>query len=318
MASYYPRNSRSCGICYSKRGQFFADKFGLYVLQAGIIYFCSCWGSIAGWRDGADCLCCVFIDPCCALFAILCCKWQKEGKPMKEFVNYAHRGASEYAPENTLLSFYLGLTMGANGIETDIHVTKDGVAVLFHDDTLERVTGVSGCVEDYTFCQLQCIYVKKNALYDRIPSFEDFLQHFAFRKLTFAIELKQSDVVKETADLIRRYGIEKKTVVTSFKYEELLKMRRYAPELETGYLTADVTDTVLQDMKEQGITELCPKADSITPACVDYWHSLGFRVRAWGVADENLMKNAYDSGVDGMTVNFPDKLAAYMKEKSNG
>ena len=51
-------------------------------------------------------------------------------------INYAHRGASEYAPENTMSSFYLGLTMKANGIETDVQKTKDGKLVLFHDDTL--------------------------------------------------------------------------------------------------------------------------------------------------------------------------------------
>lgn len=59
-------------------------------------------------------------------------------------INYAHRGASEYAPENTLSSFYLGLLQGANGIETDVQRTKDGVLVLFHDPTIDRVTNGNG------------------------------------------------------------------------------------------------------------------------------------------------------------------------------
>lgn len=234
----------------------------------------------------------------------------------KKFVNYAHRGASHYAPENTMMSFYLGMQMGANGIETDVHRSKDGVVMLFHDDTLTRVTGQSGAISDYTLAELKQFQVNKGELFDKIPSFEDFLQHFAFRDITFAIELKQSDVVKETADLIYQYGIENKTVVTSFKYEEILKMRRYAPGLETGYLTSEVTEELLADMKAQRITELCPKADLLTAEKVAYWHSLGFRVRAWGVTDEDIMKQAYDCGVDGMTVNFPDKLCAYIKEKT--
>ena len=231
-----------------------------------------------------------------------------------EFVNYAHRGASQYAPENTMMSFYLGLHMGANGIETDIHKTKDGVLMLFHDDTLERVTGQNGSICDYTLAEIQQFLVYKNNLMDKIPTFEDFLQHFAFRDIVFAIELKQSDVYRETADLIYQYGIQHKTVITSFKYEEILKMRQYAPELETGYLTSSVTEELLTDMKNKGITELCPKADLLTEENVAYWHSLGFRVRAWGVANEEIMKKAFDCGVDGMTVNFPDKLTAYMKE----
>ena len=71
------------------------------------------------------------------------------------FVNYAHRGASEYAPENTLLSFYTGVYMGANGIETDVQMTRDGVLVLFHDDTILRLTGAEGSVADYTLEELR-------------------------------------------------------------------------------------------------------------------------------------------------------------------
>ena len=66
------------------------------------------------------------------------------------FVNYAHRGASEYTPENTLLAFYTGVYMGANGIETDVQMTKDGILVLFHDDTILRLTGAPGSIRDYT------------------------------------------------------------------------------------------------------------------------------------------------------------------------
>ena len=73
----------------------------------------------------------------------------------KKFVNYAHRGASHYAPENTLMSFYLGMQMGANGIETDVHRTKDGVVVLFHDDTITRLTGKEGAIADYTLEELR-------------------------------------------------------------------------------------------------------------------------------------------------------------------
>ena len=75
------------------------------------------------------------------------------------FVVYAHRGASEYAPENTMSSFYLGLHMGANGIETDVRRTKDGTLVLFHDATLDRVCGVSGELTDYTYEELTKISV---------------------------------------------------------------------------------------------------------------------------------------------------------------
>ena len=78
-------------------------------------------------------------------------------------INYAHRGACEYAPENTLSSFYLGLLQGANGIETDVQLTKDGELVLFHDDTLDRVSDGTGRLCDYTLAQLRKIKIFGNS-----------------------------------------------------------------------------------------------------------------------------------------------------------
>ena len=229
------------------------------------------------------------------------------------FVNFAHRGASEYAPENTMMSFCLGMFMGANGIETDVQKTKDGVLVLFHDDTLERVTGEGGAIEDYTFEELQRFNVKKGELTDKIVSFEDFLVHFAHRNITFAIELKKAGLEKEVSELIYKYGIEKKCVVTSFKYDALTEMKKVSPKLKLGYLTVNVTDELLSKMINDGIDEICPMAGNISAEDVWNWQKKGFNVRAWGVSDETVMKKAYEDGVNGMTCNFPDKLVELVK-----
>ena len=202
--------------------------------------------------------------------------------------------------------------MGANGIETDVHVTKDGVAVLFHDDTLDRVTGVSGTVEEKTYAELQELFVTKNEFSDKIVKFEDFLDRFSFRDLTFAIELKQKGTAKQVADIIRKYIIEDKVVITSFDFESICDMSEYAPELRLGYLTEKVTDELLEKMKKRNISEICPVAELVNRENVHKWHSEGFNVRAWGVADEEIMKKVYDAGADGMTVNFPDKLTKYI------
>lgn len=247
------------------------------------------------------------------------CKSELENIIMAEsrekFVTYAHRGASEYAPENTFMSFYLGMQMGANGIETDIHKTSDGLLVLFHDDTLKRVTDENGSIEDYTFEQLSQFNVKKNNLYDKIVSFEDFLEHFAFRDITFAIELKQAGVEKETADLIKKYNMEKKVVITSFEFENIKRIKQYAPNLRIGWLKIEITDEDILNLKEIGADEVCPKGENITAEKVEKWHREGFRVRAWGITDEEIMKKVYDIKADGMTVNFPDKLINYINKQ---
>jgi len=232
----------------------------------------------------------------------------------QNFINYAHRGASEYAPENTLLSFYTGIYMGANGIETDVRRTADGELVLFHDGTLERVTGESGSIADYTWEQLQAFRVKKKGLTDKIVRFEDFLRHFGWRDLTFAIELKDAGVAADTAALIRKYGVENKVVITSFGFNNLRDMRAAAPELKCGFLTSAVTDERLTEMKELGIGEICPNASKMTADDVRRWHEMGFNVRAFGITNVDLMRMACEAGVNGMTVNFPDKLVQYLAQ----
>lgn len=233
---------------------------------------------------------------------------------MAEFINYAHRGASEYAPENTLLAFYSGLLMGANGIETDVQRTKDGVLVLFHDDTISRVTGGEGKISDYRFNDLLKFDVTKNNLSDKIVKLEEFLKKFSFHDITFAIEIKYEGYEKEVCDLIFKYNLEEKTIITSFNFKCLKNVRKIAPELKTGYLTSNDDEETFNKMKNKGIWEYCPKAEIVTKEKVQKWHEMGFNVRAWGVFDEELMKKVYDSGVDGCTVNFPDKLAAYIKK----
>ena len=233
------------------------------------------------------------------------------------FINYAHRGASEYTPENTLLAFYTGVYMGANGIETDVQMTKDGILVLFHDNTITRLTGRDGCIADYTLDELKEFTFEKNSLKDKIVVFEDFLKLFAFQDINFAIEIKQAGIETQIADMIRKYNISHKTVVTSFMPEAICKIKEYAPELHIGLLKEGVKDETLEKLKAMGAEEICPRASEITSENVAKWHREGFNVRAWGVENEELMKNVYDCMADGMTVNFPDKLVEYVKARTS-
>ena len=122
-------------------------------------------------------------------------------------INYAHRGASEYYPENTLRSFCAGLDMHADGIETDIQRTKDGVLVLHHDDTLERIPHVSGSVKNYTYDELlrMDFGAFKGARFagERIVKLDTFLTHFANRGLTQNFIVVGVCVVGKIADCRR-------------------------------------------------------------------------------------------------------------------
>ena len=235
------------------------------------------------------------------------------------FVVYAHRGASEYYPENTLSSFYAGVDMGANGIENDIQRTKDGVLVVFHDDTIDRVTDGTGKISDYTYEELLGFTVKneKYGRIDKIMTFEEFLKYFGWRDLTFAIELKQYGIASDVIDMIDRFGVREKVTLTSFKYEELQATREYDKNIRIGWLYWGETDgDRIEKLKAINACQACPKAVDLTESELALIHDNGLECRAWGIKDSEIMKKATDMGVDGgMTVNFPDKLIDYIREK---
>lgn len=228
------------------------------------------------------------------------------------FVNYAHRGASEYYPENTLSAFYAGIAMGANGIETDVQRTKDGILVLFHDDTLTRVTGAKGSVADHTYEELLQLTVsgKTGTLFDKIPTLEDFLRFFGWRELTFAVELKMDGVAEQTIDLLERFSMRPKVILTSFNPESIRAAKAYDPRYRVGYLFTEKEQDPVGVLQSMGGEQICPEAHTMTPEQTARWHEMGFDVRAWGVYDTALMEHALACGADGMTVNFPDRLTA--------
>ena len=233
----------------------------------------------------------------------------------REFITYAHRGASEYCPENTLLSFYTGVYMGANGIETDVQMTKDGVAVLFHDDKIERMMKEPGRVADYTYAQLRTFPMERCGRVDYIITLEAFLESFSQMDLTFAVELKGEGTEADTARLVEKYGVADKCIFTSFKMEYLEKMHSINPSYKLGFLAEEgkIDEELLSKMEKLHFYEICPFSGDCTKENVASWHSRGFNVRAWGISNEEIMKTVYDNGADGMTVNFPDKLLSYIK-----
>lgn len=232
----------------------------------------------------------------------------------KLFLNYAHRGASAYYPENTMSAFEAGLKMGANGIETDVRKTKDGVLVLFHDSTLERVTGEAGSVSDYTYEQLCDFTVKCGDRSDKIPTLDEFLARFKDEEVILAIELKEDGIEAEVAALISKHDARKKCIVTAFELERIKKIKAIDHDIRIGYLSHSMDEELIAKLTKLEIDQICPKASEITPERLAAFHRAGIDVRAFGVRDEEIMRSVYDMGADGMTVNFPDKLAEYIVE----
>jgi glycerophosphoryl diester phosphodiesterase len=229
----------------------------------------------------------------------------------------AHRGASSYAPENTLAAFDLALEMGARHLELDVELTSDGHVVVIHDDTVERTTDGSGPVTAQTLEELRRLdagrWFGPAFAGERIPTYEEVLERYHGRAhLHTEIKGRAPELSPRTVDLIRRHRMTADVTITSFQRVRLEEVRACAPELPTGWLVPDVSQTTLAEARRLGLVQICPRAASVTPELVRRLHTGGFVVRAWGVATEDLMRRVVEAGADGMTVNFPDKLIAWL------
>jgi glycerophosphoryl diester phosphodiesterase len=234
----------------------------------------------------------------------------------------AHRGASSYYPENTLPSFYRGLELGGNGLETDLQKSKDGVIYLFHDDLMGRTSTLKGKTSDYTWEELKQVDVGawfgprwKN---ERIVTFDEFMYHFGGKDIILAIELKAAFTVAEfrpVLAIINQYHTWEKVTITSFIYQNLLNTRAVDTKIKLGYLMGKIDTAIINQLKSIGAQQICPDAQKLTAEDVRLAKSNGLEVRAWNIANPEIMQQAIDKGVDGMTVNFPDKLAAALAKK---
>ncbi len=149
--------------------------------------------------------------------------------------------------------------------------------------------------------------------YDRIITLKEFLEKFAQYDIKFAIELKGEGVEEDTLNLIKEYDVFNKTTFTSFKFEYIKKIKELCPDARVGWLTDRTDDKAIEMLKDIGGEEIAPMAEVMTEELMKKWRSNGIGVRAWGVSSTELMKKMCELQVDGMTVNFPDRLFQYLK-----
>ena len=173
---------------------------------------------------------------------------------------WAHRGLSTEYPENTLLAYEKAAQApGIKGIELDVQLSKDGEVMVFHDETLDRVTDAKGRLTDYTLDELKHIAIRDTEKFDcdrkyiQIPTFEEMLEllkpYCEKDGLKINVELKTSvihyeGIERKTYDLVKKHGMEKYIVYSSFWAESVKKMKEIDPACETGMLAGRLSDCV--------------------------------------------------------------------------
>lgn len=234
---------------------------------------------------------------------------------------YGHRGASGYAPENTLEAFELAIRQGAHGVELDVHLSADGELVVAHDETIDRVSDGTGYLCEQTLAQLKRHRFNRTCpayAQARIPTLAEV---FALLKPTGAgvnVELKNSlidypGLELRCVELAARMGMSARVLYSSFNHHSLLRVKAIDPALPCGLLYEcsmvrpwDYAVGLAMNALHPHFSEL-----SIPGECASA-HALGLHVNPWTVNEEPDLQRVFRAGADVVITNYPDRALAVL------
>ena len=222
----------------------------------------------------------------------------------------AHRGASAYAPENTLLAFDMALKQGADGIECDVHLCKSGEPMVIHDHTLKRTTNGNGLVKKRTLAQLRKLDAGKGQC---IPTLREAIEHINGRAVFF-IEIKDKNAIAPTVKLITKFAKKShigygRLPVLAFSLDWLQVVRK----LDKGILlgigsTRPISRNFALRAQEAGMWAVNPCIDTLAQSVVDDIHHRGMKIITWTANKPAQIAKAKKLGVDGIIGDYPDRL----------
>ncbi len=223
----------------------------------------------------------------------------------------AHRGAKEYAPENTLLSFKKALELDVDFIEFDVHALKDGSLVVIHDDTLDRTTNGHGYVAEKTLSEIKGLDA---GMGEKIPTLEEALDVID-RKVKVLIEITGFlPVATKVADVIQHYVNEKgweysDFMVSSFNHPELVLLKKKIPQVKIGANTSGVPVSYANFAHEIGADFLTTENIYLMDdAFVKDAHDKGIKFFLYTINDGKLLDRYKHFDIDGVISDAPDKL----------
>lgn len=240
---------------------------------------------------------------------------------------FGHRGAAGLAPENTLPSFALGLTLGADLLELDVHATRDGVIVVIHDETLERTTNGSGPVHEHMFHELQKLDAGYQFTRDgrdfpfrgqgvRLCTLEQVLREFPLAPCNIEVKQGEPSIVADVVGLIVRLGAQRRVMLAAEHDNIMREIRACTSEIATSFSAAEVADFVrrcasgdLAGYRPEGCALQVPprfgEFDIVTPATVAAAHAAGLDVHVWTINHRDEMEALLELGADGIISDLP-------------
>ncbi|WP_349948151.1 glycerophosphodiester phosphodiesterase [Lacrimispora sp. BS-2] len=228
---------------------------------------------------------------------------------------WAHRGASAYAPENTLEAFELAIRQKADGIELDIQMTKDGKLAVIHDETIDRTCDGTGYVKDFTMEELKrfhCSKIRPEFGSSAIPELTEVLELVKPFDLTVNIELKTGNfryrgIEKEVLKQVKNAGLEERVIYSSFHPPSIVKVKKLNPNALTGLLISDGFINVTGYAKLLGADALHPSLNLLrSKKLIKSAKKRKLLLHVWTVDDKNMMKYLAEQEIDAIITNYPD------------
>lgn len=216
----------------------------------------------------------------------------------------AHRGLSGIKTENTLAAFEAAGKHSYFGIETDVHVTKDGKYVIFHDDVTGRLCEQNLIIEETDFETLRSLKFKDGV--SKMPTLEEYLQVVSRYEKVAVIELKRSmpeSNIKEIIEISKREYSLDKVIFISFDYENLVTVRGLLPKQKIQYLTEIYSDALIERLKNYGFG-LDINFGLLTEEIVKELHENDVSVNCWTCDDRETAEELIEFGVDFITTNI--------------
>ena len=227
----------------------------------------------------------------------------------------AHRGASGYAPENTMAAFRRAVNMGASFIETDLQLTRDARLVAMHDSTVERTTNAHGPVKEYSLADLRQLdagsWFDPKFAGEKIPSLEEIMAFAKEADVVFYLEVKPAvtwGVEHALVSALRRLGEAARAAVLSFDSNALANVRRLDRTFICGYLFDTPSPNALAEATRIGARQLAPHYKLLTKELVAAAHGSHMQVVTWAINDPDEMRTALATGVNGIMTDYPDRL----------
>jgi len=259
---------------------------------------------------------------------------------LKGPVILGHRGAAGSAPENTLPSFERALELGAQIIESDIHVTRDGEAVLIHDDVVDRVTESHGRVDGLSLAELQALDAAYHWSSDggssfplrgsgvQIPTLEQAFQAHPGARFNLELKSNETRLAVRVFDLLRHYDREDTTLLAAGENETMaiLREERARSQLRPamGTCTAEVLAFVNSALEGVAPPEDCMALQIpthfggqplVTPELISHARAHEVAIHVWTVNDPEEMARLLDLGVDGIVTDHPERMVRLLQER---